>query len=280
MEVITSQTILNLLRAKHESQNDLFFSELNTGEARTGVTRMDGWAMPRSWSKPECTTYEIKVSRSDFKKDEKWQTYLPYCNYLYFVCPPGIISPEELPPEAGLYVISSNGKKLFKKKIASRRDVEIPSQIFRLALMKSKPSRDYYSNRGTMDGSLDKLEERKKRAELLSEAVSERKSIMELGHRISNSLSSQYRERVVSVEAENQKLKNLVESFQELEKYLDSLGMNRKKLQDHWFAKNRAKELIYADVINIPPGMEEQIASVKRSLSALEESIQNIKKVG
>jgi len=46
--------------------------------------------------------YEIKVSRSDFLGDDKWDNYLKYCNYFYFVAPKGLIGKHELPDGVGL----------------------------------------------------------------------------------------------------------------------------------------------------------------------------------
>lgn len=46
--------------------------------------------------------YEIKSSRSDFNRDEKWSRYLPYLNFFYFATIGSIIKPEELPEDIGL----------------------------------------------------------------------------------------------------------------------------------------------------------------------------------
>lgn len=35
--------------------------------------------------------FEVKVSRSDFLSDRKMESYLPYCNYLWVVAPPGVV---------------------------------------------------------------------------------------------------------------------------------------------------------------------------------------------
>jgi len=51
--------------------------------------------------------FEVKISRSDFLSDRKWPNYLPYVNYFYFATPPGLIKPEELPPEIGLLEIGA-----------------------------------------------------------------------------------------------------------------------------------------------------------------------------
>ena len=53
------------------------------------------------WNR-ETKGYEIKVSRADFLQDKKWESYLKFCNWFYFVTPVGIIDPKELPDSIGL----------------------------------------------------------------------------------------------------------------------------------------------------------------------------------
>lgn len=52
------------------------------------------------------TAYEIKVSRGDFRRElkdpSKRRDALMHSNAFYFVTPPGLIQPEEVPPECGL----------------------------------------------------------------------------------------------------------------------------------------------------------------------------------
>lgn len=78
--------------------------------------------------------FEFKVSRSDFLADlktrpkkfhwgqdagggeAKWRAYIKYCNLFYFVCPEGIILPNEVPPPAGLIWIEERPpKNLFSR---------------------------------------------------------------------------------------------------------------------------------------------------------------------
>ena len=49
--------------------------------------------------------FEIKTSRSDFLGDDKWEKYLKYCDYFAFVCPEGVIKPDELPENIGLVYV-------------------------------------------------------------------------------------------------------------------------------------------------------------------------------
>lgn len=49
--------------------------------------------------------FEIKMNRSDFLRDEKWQHYAQFCSSLSVVCPQGIIKKEEVPDPFGLLVV-------------------------------------------------------------------------------------------------------------------------------------------------------------------------------
>lgn len=57
--------------------------------------------------KPEKTRrilgFEIKVSRTDFLQDAKWQNYSRFCSSLSVACPKGLIKPEEIPSPFGLF---------------------------------------------------------------------------------------------------------------------------------------------------------------------------------
>lgn len=95
--------------------------------------RVDAWAMPRSWSNTVVSAYEVKTSTRDFRRDYKWRDYLPLCNAFWFVTPPGVVDPEELPAEAGLLVLS--GSRLMAKKQAPLRQVDVPAALFRYILV-------------------------------------------------------------------------------------------------------------------------------------------------
>jgi hypothetical protein len=48
------------------------------------------------------TIVELKTCRADFVADSKWEKYLDYCDYFYFMCPPGVIKKEEISNKVGL----------------------------------------------------------------------------------------------------------------------------------------------------------------------------------
>ncbi len=137
MSKLSAQKIIEILKSKH--WEDIFFSECKTGASygSQGCPRMDGWVMKRSWAQQCFTAYEVKVDRSDFMNDDKWHTYLPYCNEFYFVCPTGLIKPDEVGPEAGLMYLSKTGTRLFRKKKAPHHpyDPEKLSSLLQYVMM-------------------------------------------------------------------------------------------------------------------------------------------------
>src|SRR5687767_11755578 len=119
-----ASVILAMLTNKHAE--DVFVPECKDGPSHGSMCKLDGWAMAKSWARPCVTGYEIKVSRSDFLRDNKWPSYLPMCNELYFVSPRDVIKPEECPEPCGLLYVADSGTRLFTKKKAPYRSVTIP----------------------------------------------------------------------------------------------------------------------------------------------------------
>jgi hypothetical protein len=66
----------------------------------------------------DLTVYEIKISRSDFLNEIKQQKYLramKSCNRFYYLCPPYLILPTELPQNAGLCFYDNGEIKVIKR---------------------------------------------------------------------------------------------------------------------------------------------------------------------
>jgi hypothetical protein len=108
---MTAQEIYRRIYNRHINKGEWCFSEVPING--TGSQRMDAWVIKPGY--PEHTTgYEIKVSRSDFLQDKKWQNYLPFCDAFFFICPPGLIQEAELPKEAGLIYVMPKILKTIK----------------------------------------------------------------------------------------------------------------------------------------------------------------------
>ena len=110
---------------------NFFLTEVKSGSTFMGTANriLDALAIKKSWVNKCFTGYEIKVSRSDFKADNKMYTYLPLVHQLYLVCPKGLIQPEELPIEIGLIWYNPEKQTLVYKKKTPRRNIEVDTDM-------------------------------------------------------------------------------------------------------------------------------------------------------
>lgn len=208
---VTADQIIARLRAKH--REDVFVAECKDGptQGTGGHLRMDAWVMPRSWAKPWCTGYEVKVSRADFLQDDKWPLYLPLCHRFYFVCPSGLIDPAELSEGTGLLWASKTGSRLWtKRKAALREDIEIPETLWRYVLMCRARimASEYESRRPTVD-EWRAWVEGKKDAEWVGTKV-----------------SAKVRGQVAQAECDVRLMRAQVRGYQRVRELLEGLGMN------------------------------------------------------
>lgn len=130
---VDARHIRHLLEVRHH--RDLVVAECPLNEG--GGLRADLWVMKKSWASPMTTLYEIKVSRSDFLRDDKWPRYLPYCNLLVFAVAPGVCTQEELPEGVGIIGLTKNGGGLRTLRKAQWRasDAEGQSSVLKAVLM-------------------------------------------------------------------------------------------------------------------------------------------------
>lgn len=204
-----AKELVDLLASRHSK--DVFIPECKDGPTHyTSHVRMDAWAMNKSWAHPVVSAYEVKVSRADFLKDNKWPAYLPLCNQFYFVAPVGLIDVSELPAEAGLLTASGkgDGARLLTKKKAPHRDITIPEEVYRYILMcrvTTAPENEF--NR--MDN-----------AEYWRQWLREKGEKQKLGRRVSQRIA----QRASEIEAENYRLKRENEAYADLEKWLEAMG--------------------------------------------------------
>ena len=83
---------------------------------------MDGWALLRTWSPTTTIGYEIKVSRSDWLRDQKVGEYQKRVNLMYVVAPKGIVQAGELPVGCGLLEVPEVGRRLLTRVKAVRHE--------------------------------------------------------------------------------------------------------------------------------------------------------------
>lgn len=125
-------TVDELIAARHSK--DLIVSECKDGPT-SGAShlRLDWWVMRRSWTNPAFIGYELKRSRNDFLRDDKWPGYLPLCNELWFVDDGAAIQAAELPESVGLLRPAGSRFRIVRK--AAYREIEPPIGLLLYVLM-------------------------------------------------------------------------------------------------------------------------------------------------
>jgi Uncharacterized protein conserved in bacteria len=122
---MTESDILRALAKDCREHKRLFFAHVKDGSGYTRQQRiLDGFAVQdRQFLNPVTIGYEVKISRGDFLRDDKWQEYLPVCTTFYFVCPPQIIDNDDLPDGIGLMYCNDEGRLSLQKR-AKRRELD------------------------------------------------------------------------------------------------------------------------------------------------------------
>ena len=126
--------VMRALALKHS--DDVFVPECKNGPTQQGShRRMDAWVLLKTWSPVTTLGYEVKVSRSDWRRDEKLDEYAGLCHLLYIVAPKGIVPIEELPTGTGLIEVVGESDRLITRRKAVRREIELPSMLMVYVLM-------------------------------------------------------------------------------------------------------------------------------------------------
>lgn len=267
---IRADLILRQLSKRHVGQikgrvrlpDDVFLTNVKNGRSwdSDNLLIMDALAIRRSWKKPCFTGYEIKVDRSDFLRDQKWPGYLKFCHEFYFVCPAGLIQPEELPNEVGLIYYNIEKDCLLTKRKALYRQVEIPADLLMYLVM----------NRIDGDGQHPFFSSKREYFEALVKEKAEKKKI---GRYIAREFASY----VTELSEENQRLKWELGIVQKKARAYDELSA---VLRRHGFdlcsdAKELAESVDRALKKNISPEVAEKIGQLARLANALQDMLKN-----
>ena len=175
--------ILRLIEGRRHNR-DLWLTEVKTGptniESSEGLRRLDGLALARSWTRPCITGYEVKISRSDFLRDNKWPEYLKECHEFYFACPPNLIRPDELPEDVGLLWVDVKRQVISTKRKAKHRAIDLPPLLL------------YYIAINRLDG--DRYPFFNSREEYFRAQVEHREERRELGALVTGRIGDRLRE--------------------------------------------------------------------------------------
>lgn len=199
---------------------DLVVPECKDGPTWGGRhRRIDYWVLRRSWTRPAMIAYEVKSGRQDFLTDQKWTEYLPLCNELWFIAPPGAIQPGELPEGIGLLRIAGSGPgaRLITVRKAIYREVEPPATLMTYVLM----CRAAITTEKDPEDPRDPGE-----LEGWKAWLSLRAEKREIGREVSRALRERYDAEVRQVRAENERLKRDNEALDKLRAALERKGVD------------------------------------------------------
>jgi len=113
-------TISEALRNRHSGESWAYFNELRTRTGYSGhVGYIDAYAVGLWNNNRAFISYEIKVSRSDFKSDidsfnKKQAEAIRNSTQFFYVCPQGLISSNEVPEICGLIEVNAGGPRVVK----------------------------------------------------------------------------------------------------------------------------------------------------------------------
>ena len=227
---ITACLISRLLLQRHVSRNDLYVDECSMGSS--GSRRLDGWAMSKSWASPMYTGYEIKISRSDFLQDEKYDDYFKVCSRFYWVCPTGLIDKSEVGDNCGLIYVTKSGNRLITKKKAPAL---VPNQMSLKRLMKSVLMNRVKICDSTFNGGTTETNQ-----EFWERWLREKQSKLLLGRSVCNELHRRVNEKILETRNENQKLARENFRLQGIKELLEELGINKKSdYYDRWSVEQK-----------------------------------------
>jgi DNA repair protein MmcB-like len=126
------------LAASKRRSGHIVQTKLSIGTFRTHG-EMDLFFMRPSWTDPAVTCVEVKISRSDFLADVtsgKYTRYRPFCRFLYFAVPKGMVKRDEIPPRIGLYERGEEKWRTVKRATAEDMTVEDHFQVLKSLVMR------------------------------------------------------------------------------------------------------------------------------------------------
>lgn len=250
---VRADQIKHALSKRHD--DDFFCTEVKNGPSYTGeLLIMDALAMRKSWANPCISAYEIKVSRSDFQKDQKWPGYLKYCNQFSFVCPKGLIDQDELPAEVGLIYYNPEKQTLYTKRKAKHRLIDPPVDLYIYLLMSRIESdrHPFFTNRREFIQAY------------LNDKENRRRLAFELGSKMSNEIKDMDDE-LRDLQFEVNRMRKKVEQMDKLQDMLRKYGI---RPGPGWM--ERVEERIS---IGVDEKLKSEFWNMKRAVNRLQEMV-------
>lgn len=213
---VTAKQVVTALAERH--WKDVFIPECNTGSAYHGCRRIDAWAMPKSWSPWRTVAYEVKVSRGDWLKDNKWNEYKRYCHELWIACPWKLVLPEEVPAGIGLLWLNAGGKLVAKRK-AVRHDPDPDALISLMSYALMSRARIVENMWGANGDTAATVDDWRAWAD-------QRRESRYVGMRVRTAIRKQVRKRVGGIVEENAQLRTRNATLERIATTLADSGLD------------------------------------------------------
>lgn len=259
---MNANQVNELLKARHEKNNDIYVPECNDGPSmRGGNLRIDGLAIARSWTRPRISAYEIKVSRQDFLRDEKAHLYKKLCNVFYFVAPKGLIRPDELDLDTGLIEVSKNCKRLVTVKKATYREIEPPTSLYLYILF----------SRSTIIGQSANKEFSK--ADHWEQLLKENADSKRYGHLLGKRIGEKIKRDITEVQEENRRLMQENRMVQGMRRMLEESGIdfNESGISPHYQLRRKVDHIKGVIPFNFKFSVQEAIKGLRIIQDELEQ---------
>ena len=126
---MTHDELLNDLASHLAAPARMVWRDMQLGP--NGSRRPDVFTLMKSYSRPDPTIYEVKVTRSDYLSDVrtgKWTAYRQFAGIIMFAAPAGLLRKDEIPFTAGLIQRHAKSWRWAKRPVP--HDCEIPKDAW------------------------------------------------------------------------------------------------------------------------------------------------------
>ena len=176
-----------------------------------------------------------------------------------------MIQPEELGPGVGLLVVATTGSRLFTKRKAAHRDVEVPEELYRYLLMSRArivPPNHY----GTDERGAD----------YWRHWLTQKAENIELGRLVGARMRWLFDERVTAVELENARLKARHKEYDGVRAALTALGLDAEN--SNYLAEavrrraERTRQAVPHELMYALDGLDRAITAMRARLKELDDA--------
>lgn len=250
----SARILTGLLEERHAK--DVFVPECKMGEA--GSRTLDGWALLPTWSPLTSIGYEIKVSRSDWLQDQKFEEYRSACHLFFVVAPKGVVQSGELPTGVGLIepVGEGSGRRLLMRAKASRQEPDKAKLVRVMAhvLMWRKDQRSGFA------------QSREQRASFWKKWVDERQDFATIGRSVKGRMRTILAEAIKERQAAEFRAKQL----EDADAVLRELGVTPG--WDRWSTRRHVEEALRTEADATMAAIDDAVAKIEALRRRIEAS--------